>query len=74
MLDVGTLGASLGGSAVTAGVMSVVLWYKLGRIDQKLADLPCSNNGINYTCMHNKPTNNHDAVWMKNNPSLYARK
>jgi len=74
MLDMGTLGASLGGSAMTAGVMSIVLWYKLGRIDQKLADLPCSNNGINTTCLHIKKSNANETPWKTNNPSLYKQR
>jgi len=61
MLDLGTLTVSVSSSAVTAGVMSVLLWYKIGRIEQKLQDLPCSGNGFRYDFLKSScPTNRND--------------
>jgi len=46
MMELATIALSLGSSAAVAGPLSVVIWYKLGRIEQKLLDLPCSGNGF----------------------------
>lgn len=40
------IGAAIGVAAPTG----TIVWYKLGRIEQRIADLPCVDNGINFKC------------------------
>jgi hypothetical protein len=31
---------------IGAGAPSIAIWYKLGKVEQKVRDLPCRDNGV----------------------------